>query len=283
VGIQDAPVTTYLSVHAPLGKKDTRTTATSFAGPETNPRGRQYWVDYMAAEPHHGIGMQVINDRVGPLQNFSAYVTYAYHIGLTPRTNLSAGFGLGFNRLSLNTARLDFGAVNIDPAVAGSAVLNRFKPDLSAGIYLYSSGFFAGLSVQQVIPENIRFSENQLSTIQGKLVPHFFATAGFRVLVGEDFNLVPSVMVKSITSIPPQVEGNVKLSYRDLRWLGASYRHDDGFAGMAGVNISSRLNMGYAYDQTITSLTAFTKGTHEKLEGYMIGSSASEKGPRKVW
>ena len=283
VGIQDAPVTTYLSVHAPLGKKDTRSTATSFAGPETNPRGRQYWVDYMAAEPHHGIGMQVINDRIGPLQNFSAYVTYAYHIGLTPRTNLSAGFGLGFNRLSLNAARLDFGAVNIDPAVAGSAVLNRFKPDLSAGIYLYSSGFFAGLSVQQVIPENIRFSENQLSTIQGKLVPHFFATAGFRVLVGEDFNLVPSVMVKSITSIPPQVEGNVKLSYRDLMWLGASYRHEDGFAGMAGVNISSRLNIGYAYDQTISSLNAFTKGTHEILVGFMIGSSASEKCPRNVW
>jgi hypothetical protein len=52
---------------------------------------------------------------------------------------------------------------------------------------------------------------------------------------------------------------------------------------MAGVNISSRLNIGYAYDQTISSLNAFTKGTHEILVGFMIGSSASEKCPRNVW
>ena len=32
-GINGAPVTTYLSIHGPLGKKDTRTTATSFQVP----------------------------------------------------------------------------------------------------------------------------------------------------------------------------------------------------------------------------------------------------------
>ena len=30
VGLQDAPVTTYLTIHKPIGKKDDRTTATSF-------------------------------------------------------------------------------------------------------------------------------------------------------------------------------------------------------------------------------------------------------------
>src|SRR3954470_16811434 len=38
VGLQDAPVTTYLTVHTPIGKKDYRTTATSSSVPGENPR-----------------------------------------------------------------------------------------------------------------------------------------------------------------------------------------------------------------------------------------------------
>src|SRR3954466_15234852 len=63
VGIEDAPVTSYFTIHTPLGKKDYRTTATSFEMEGENPRGHNYWQDYTAAEPHHGIGLQVVNDQ----------------------------------------------------------------------------------------------------------------------------------------------------------------------------------------------------------------------------
>ena len=282
VGIQDAPVTTYLTAHTAIGKKDRRMTATSFTAPGENPRGRTYWDNYMAAEPHHGVGIQIINDRTGPLNSFAAYATYAYHMGISATTNLSAGFGAGINKVTLNTNRLDFGQVSIDPAVANGFVLNRFKPDLSAGLYLYSSRFFAGLSVQQVVPENIRFADNHVGTIKGKMVPHFFATAGVRTLVHEDFNLVTSVMLKSITSMPPQWELNMKLQYHEHLWIGGSYRHLYGYAGMAGVNISNRLNIGYAFDYTTTALNTFSKGTHEILVGFLIGSK-EDSCPRNVW
>jgi type IX secretion system PorP/SprF family membrane protein len=283
VGIQDAPVTTYFTIHAPLGKKDLRTTSTSFAGPGVNPRGRQYWADYLAAEPHHGVGAQVINDRTGPLQSFSASLTYAYHVGLTPSMNLSAGFGAGINRVALNVSRLDFGTFNIDPAVAGSGVLNRIKPDLSAGLYLYSRRFFAGLSMQQIIPERLSYADGKVAPVAGRLVPHIFATAGFRTLIGEDWNLVPSVMIKSISTLQPSMEANIKLQYHDVFWLGSSYRYEDGFAAMAGFNISNRLNIGYAFDYTISRLNLFSKGTHEILVGFMIGSRMEERCPRNVW
>src|ERR1700710_1772255 len=46
VGLQDAPVTTYFTIHKPLGKQDDRTTATSFETPGENPRGQSYWEQY---------------------------------------------------------------------------------------------------------------------------------------------------------------------------------------------------------------------------------------------
>src|ERR1044072_8181254 len=42
VGLAGAPRTAYLTVHAPIGKKDYRTSATSYAIPGENPRGKYY-------------------------------------------------------------------------------------------------------------------------------------------------------------------------------------------------------------------------------------------------
>src|SRR5678815_2676874 len=77
VGLQDAPVTTYLTIHKSLGKQDDRATATSFEIPGENPRGKSYWEQYESAKPHHGIGLKVINDRTGPLNRLGGYVSYA--------------------------------------------------------------------------------------------------------------------------------------------------------------------------------------------------------------
>jgi type IX secretion system PorP/SprF family membrane protein len=283
VGIQDAPVTTYLSIHGPIGKSDFRTTATSFSMPGENPRGQRYWEEYTAPEPHHGVGLQVINDVTGPLSNFSAYGTYAYHLGLSPRTSLSGGFGVGINRISLDASKLDFGDVTVDPAVASSGVLNNTRLDMMAGLYLYSADYFIGLSAQQMIPQQIDFSNGYIRPKEGKAVPHVFATAGYRFLIGADFNLIPSLMVKYVSPLPTQIEGNLKLQYRDLLWLGGSYRHKDGFAGMLGLNVSNTFNVGYAYDYTTSRLNNYSKGTHEIIVGFLIGNKYPDNCPRNVW
>lgn len=283
VGLQDAPITTYITIHGPMGKKDYRTSATSYRVPGENPRGKSYWEDYTAAEPHHGIGLQIINDRTGPLSRFAAYGTYAYHIGLSAKTSLAAGFGAGITNLSLNTSKLDFIYVPVDPAVYNSGIINTIKPDFNAGLYLYSADFFVGLSAQQIIPLKVAFSDYAVKTTEGKFVPHLFATAGYRLLVGEDFNLTPSVMVKYIRPLPVQVDINTKLQYQDLAWIGASYRTGEGFAGMLGVNISNTLNIGYSYDYTTSRLNTVSKGTHEILIGFMLGNKYADWCPKNVW
>lgn len=283
VGLQDAPITTYITMHGAIGKKDYRTSPTSFRVPGENPRGTAYWEDYTAAEPHHGIGLQMINDRTGPLSRFAAYATYAYHIGISARTSLAAGFGAGLTNLSLNTSKLDFIYVPVDPAVANSGIINTIKPDFNAGLYLYSADYFVGLSAMQIIPQKIAFSDYAVKTTDGKFVPHLFATAGYRLLLNEDFNLIPSVMVKYINPLPTQIDFNAKLQYQDVAWVGASYRNGEGFAGMVGVNISNSLNIGYSYDYTTSRLNTVSKGTHEILIGFMIGNKYADWCPKNVW
>jgi type IX secretion system PorP/SprF family membrane protein len=281
VGIQDAPVTSYFTIQGPIGKNDSRVSATGIQKQGYNPRGKEYWDEYSAAAPHHGIGLQVIQDVTGPLTRSAAYATYAYHMGLSVRSSIAAGFGIGMTRLSLNTSKLQFNTAS-DPSVYQNTIGDKWKPDVNAGLYYYSADYFIGVSVQQIIPQRIEFTENQLRKEDGKMVPHIFSTAGYRISVGENFNLIPSVLVKYISPLPTQADFNFKLQYMDMAWLGGSYRTNDGFAAMIGMNIARTVNIGYSYDYTTSQLNNYSKGTHEILIGFLLGKSA-DSCPRNIW
>jgi type IX secretion system PorP/SprF family membrane protein len=280
-GIEGSPVTTYFTIQGPLGKKDYHTTATSFSVPGENPRGNSYWENYETAAPHHGVGLQIIHDKAGPLSNFSAYGTYAYHLGLSSNMNLAAGFGAGISRYGIDASKLNF--VTVDPVVYTNNTINHTRLDMTFGLYLYSADYFIGISAQQIIPSKIDFSNNTITANDGKAVPHLFATAGYRFLAGENFNIIPSVMIKYMQPAPIQPELNVKLQYRDLLWTGLSYRHNDGFAGMLGLNFANSFNISYSYDYTTSGLRTYSKDTHELVVGFIIGNKYSDSCPRNVW
>ncbi|MFN5334381.1 MAG: type IX secretion system membrane protein PorP/SprF [Bacteroidota bacterium] len=284
-GLEGAPVTTYFTLHTPLGKSDYKTNATSFSVDGFNPRGKSYYEEYEAAAPHHGVGVQVINDQAGPFNNFAAYGTYAYHLGISSRTNFSAGFGVGISRMNLNTSKLDFGnGVNIDPAIRGSGEIGKTQLDLNAGLLLYSADYFFGASMQQIIPQPLEFANNTLSKTKGKRVPHLFGIFGYRFLISEDINMVPSVMVKYVSSVPVQADVNLKFQYRELLWAGASYRSQYGFAAMAGLRALRSLMISYSYDYTTTRLNTVSNGSHEIILGFMIGNKYNQETcPRNVW
>lgn len=281
VGILDAPVTTYVTVHGSIGKEDSRTNPTTFSPEGENPRGRAYWESYTSAKPHHGWGFTMINDRTGALNRFSAYGTYAYHLGIGPRTSLSGGISVGVTNNALNTSKLLFDNP-IDPAVASSGYLNKLRPDVNAGLWLYSADFFAGISAQQIMNQGLEFSGNTLTT-NAKSYPHLFFTAGYKLYAGEDFSIIPSAVIRYVDPLPLGVDLNVKAQYRDRIWLGAGYRVNDGLSAMVGVNISNVFNIGYAYDYTTSPLQNFTKGTHEIVMGFMLGNKWGDLCPRNLW
>jgi type IX secretion system PorP/SprF family membrane protein len=208
-------------------------------------------------------------------------------LGLSPTTNLSAGFSAGITKVGIDRSKHDFNGSGdpIDPAT-GSALsgeIFKTRPDISAGLYLYSRDYFIGLSAQQVIPQKFSFADDAAFLTTGKLVPHVFLNAGYRFLLTDDINAIPSLMVKyisgsSTTGIQPEM--NLKLQYRDLFWAGGSYRYQNGYAAMIGLNISNTFNVGYAYDITTTNLNTVSRGTHELMIGFLLGNKFSEKCPR---
>ncbi len=285
--IDGHPVSTYLSIQGPIGKSDLRTSATSFQVPGENPRGKQYWEDYTAPKPHHGIGFIAMNDKAGYISRWSAFATYAYHKPIGLRTTLAAGFMAGLSSINVDRSKINWGDTDpFDPAVdIANGLIKKIKPELGAGLWLYSADYFAGLSVLNVIPGKVSFA--QKNDKASYYEPNYFFTAGYRLNIAEDFNLIPSVMVQYWR---PQLLGahiNAKLQYQDKIWVGGSYRYGDlvsGYSGMAGVFIGNTLNVSYSYEvATSNKMRAYSGNTHEIMIGFVLGNKYGDTCPKNVW
>ncbi len=283
-GINGAPVTTYFSIHAPIGKTDLRTTATSFEVPGENPRGQRLWEEYTPPDPHHGVGFVAMNDKAGYINRWTLNASYAYHKPLSIKTTLSAGINAGITSVSLDRSKIEWANLDPnDPAIGiSTGELKKLKPEIGAGLWLYSARYFLGVSVLNIIPGKAKFVTNDKYGTY--YTPNYFLTAGYRFSLTDEVMVMPSVMVQYWQ---PQLTGlhtNLKLQYLDKVWVGGSYRFSDlisGYSAMAGINVSNTFNISYAYENATTSrLRTYTKNTHEIMLGFIIGNKYSQACPR---
>lgn len=286
-GITGAPVTGYFTMHTPIGKSDLRTNATSFQVPGENPRGKQYWEEYTAPAPHHGVGVTILNDKAGYINRWTFSGSYAYHKPLGVRTTLSAGINAGMSSINLDRSKINWASLDPnDPAVGyANDELKKVKPEIGAGLWLYSADYFVGLSALNIVPGKVKFQNNNEHASYYE--PNYFLTAGYRLLLNNDLNLIPSVMLQYWQPQLLGVHGNAKLQYKDLLWVGASYRYGDlisGYSAMAGMNVGNTFNVSYAYEVATTNkMRAYTGNTHELMIGFILGNKYGDTCPRNVW
>lgn len=267
-GINGAPQTRFFSVNMPLGKNYLYNNANSFSEGGNNPLSRSYVQEYRAAEPHHGIGLYAITDKAGPARQTNVALAYAYHIGLSSDFNLAVGINAGLTKFDLDNSVLT--TENADPLLSGT-VNTPFKPVIGGGVWLYGPRFFAGVSGQQLNAQQISYTTDNLYR-DAKLVNHFFATAGYKIYLDDNFAAVPSVMLKYSTPAPLSYDVNAKLAYRDKFWIGGGYRQHDSFSGTAGFYLSSLLTVSYSYDASTSVLQSVSNGSHEIVIGILLNN-----------
>ncbi|MGZ3836846.1 MAG: PorP/SprF family type IX secretion system membrane protein, partial [Mucilaginibacter sp.] len=183
----------------------------------------------------------------------------------------------GVNHISLNTSQLIL-ENPLDPAIANGNN-SQWKPDLSIGVWGYSSNYYFGVSAMQLLPQNLYLSTNN-SVNQSKTVPQYFVTGGVKLFLSDDLTLLPSTLVKLISPLPVAYDVNMKLAFRDKFWIGASYRNQDSVAGLMGFNISSLINISYSYDYTTSALRTVSNGTHEIVIGILLNNRDKVESPR---
>jgi type IX secretion system PorP/SprF family membrane protein len=276
VGLEGAPVTYYVSAHTPLNKLvgEVRN-----VGPGKG-LGRTHTIKrnrFAKALPHHGVGVLALTDQTGPLRRSNFHLTYAYHLPVSRSVTISVGANGGLLRYSFDPSRATY--VNpADPVIRGDFI-NRNYFDFGLGLWIYGESFFAGFSGAQLLRSD-RDLNIQEDGINNVMQNHYQATAGYKLRLGQDVALIPSLMVKLADPSPVSLDINLQAIFVDRVWVGASYRDQDALVAMAGVNISHILDASYAYDYNSSTLHTTNKGTHEIILGLKLFNKARVICPR---
>ena len=279
-GIDNAPQTTFASAHWSLSPDYLWKNPLSMPEKGDDPMSDNYMQNYTASPSHHGMGATIVLDKTGPISRLDANLTYAYHLQLTGALNLSVGAAAGITRIGLDINQLTLENPN-DPAL-NNAIVSQVKPDLSLGVWLYGARFFAGASVQQILPQKLAFTSDP-NYKTGKEVPHAFFTAGYKLYIDETITAIPSIMVKYVSPTPLSIDANLKLGFKDRFWVGASYRHNDSYAAMAGLNVSKLVNLTYSYDFTTSQLNKVSYGSHEIVLGLQLNNVYNVLSSMRMW
>ena len=274
-GVEGAPTTFYVTAHVPVGN-DEFVIEPASARFSYGRRRREPTLP----DPHAGVGVSLIGDRAGAWSSLTANLAAAYHYPLNDEWQLSGGVGGGITQYTL-----DFDQIRLanpqDPAVAQGRI-NTLRPNLHAGVWLYSSQLYAGFSAQQLLAPKLGFRATDYAW-QGRLVPHYFLTVGCRLALVEDWEFVPSLLFKKVGNTPLSADLNLKFSHLNNFWVGLSYRHRDAFITWIGARMAQKLTLSYAYEYAISPLQSTTSGSHELTLGLTLGSRDHYASPRYFW
>ncbi len=228
-GITDAPSTYILSVNGPLAS-------------------------------NMGIGGYVFSDVTGPTRRNGFSLSYAYHLKLNDELKLSLAVNGGLLQYTVDGTEITFGEDGDD--VLASAQENNLFPDAGFSFYLYGPNYFFGASAPQLIRNQLDF-DNSIKDPTGRLTSHYFITGGYTYEINSNFELEPSMMLKYVQPVPLQYEFSLRGIYKQMAWVGASYRKSDAIVMLIGYTLNESISFGYAYDFIQSDLGNYSSGSHE--------------------
>ena len=222
---------------------------------------------HMAVSDRVGIGGKLFNINYGPITKFGIEGTYAYHIPVGDN-KLSLGLSGILYQYYLDKSKLVMEDMDDEAILFGSEKI--IVPDANFGAYYYAKNYYAGLAIQQLFGRKVSMMNKD--HLEMKQVRHYFLHGGYIYDINANFSLEPSLLFRFVEAGIFQFDINVKGTYKQMVWLGLSYRYQDALAVMAGFQ-KDRIAFGYAYDYAMTDISKYSTGTHELLFTFKFNRS----------
>lgn len=212
-----------------------------------------------------GLGLSVINDKIGPVEETNAYADFSYTLNLGGEHRLALGLKAGatFHKVGLYS---DIGNGHVpnpgDPAF--SEDISRTYFNVGAGFFYYTNKYYLAFSVPNMLKsKHLDYKTNNQQF--GSETSHYFLTGGYVFQLNDNLKMKPSFMLKSAFNVSPSIDGSLNFLFFERFEIGATYRLDDSFGGMVNYAITPNLRIGYAYDHIVSDLNVTTPASHEVM------------------
>lgn len=231
-----------------------------------------------------GLGLNVVNDELGPSNQTYIEAAYSYQINISDDTKLSFGINAGGSMLDIDYSKGSF-QNGSDPSILGENY-NSFYPTVGAGLFMYhEEDWYLGLSAPNFLTNGL-YNDEVATLVEDNM--QFNAIGGYVFQLAERTKFKPAFLVNYLKGSPVNVNLSANFQFIDALTIGASYRFDNAVSGLAGFQISNAMFIGYSYDYNTNGLSEYSGGSHEAIlkfyigrGGFGSGSSKSNKGKVK--
>lgn len=217
-----------------------------------------------------GLGLSILNDKIGPSDESDISVDFSYSIKTSDRYKLSFGLkatanllNIDFNKLTQYDSGDNIFSVNVD---------NKLSPNIGVGLYYHSDASYVGISVPNLL-ETRHFDRYAGSGSNSHIATekiHYYLIAGHVFDLSGSVKFKPSLLTKLVQGAPLQVDVSGNFLINEKFMAGIAYRWSAAVSAMVGFQVSDSWFIGYGYDLETTKLANYNSGSHEIFLRYEL-------------
>lgn len=251
--------------------------AHQLSGFEHHPRTMVACVDmpFYFLDGKHGVGVRLVNDRMGLFANQSLGAQYAYGFDLWGG-RISAGCMIGVINQSFDGTKIDPGEA-ADPALPTTKV-DGTVPDIGLGLAYACDKIHMGLAVSHLNGATVTLGDRN----ETKIIPHYYFMAGYNIKIKNTFLTIKSDVFVQTDLWVYRSDMTLRLHYeyeKRVLYGGVSYSPLRSITALVGGRIKGVM-LGYSYE-AFTSALSPAHGSHEISIGYSMEISHGRKSRNK--
>ncbi|PKR80166.1 hypothetical protein CW751_10900 [Brumimicrobium salinarum] len=246
VGMEGAPNTQWLTVHAPIIGKSL------------------------------GMGIHTVNDQIGSRNRTGVYYDISSSIRLNDKgARLAFGLSAGVDIISRNFTSLTIH----DQNDIHNSQYSYSKFNLGAGLFYYNEKTYIGLSMPRVLKYK---DEDLISNVEhGLYAQHLFLTFGQVFQLNSSFKLKATLLAKHTPETPIAIDLGLHTLMYDKINVGVIYRLTEALGVNMYYQVKNFMRIGYGYEFPLNRLANYQTGSHEILLQFDIKMKNSVyKSPR---
>jgi type IX secretion system PorP/SprF family membrane protein len=239
-------------------------------GIEGAPRTTFFDVNMPFETANAAAGLTIINDAIGVTNITNIGATYAYKLKLEHKKWLAFGI-----TPSVVLFQRDYGKVALDedtdPLFSNTATPNFAMMNFRFGAYYYTSKFFLGFAVPNLLTNDILFNGNYVAETGLDITNvYYHLHGGYKKVINPRFNITPSALIRYSPGAATQIDLNVMADFLDKFGLGVCYQTLRNGYFLMNMQINDAFKFGYAYGFTLSPLAQYTSGTQELILVYNV-------------
>ncbi len=210
-----------------------------------------------------GLGLAVMNDRIGNISNTEVNASASYKLDLGGSV-FSFGMQGGLQNFSADNSKLNF--QRPDDGAFLSDNERGTNVNIGAGAILKSDVIFIGVSVPRLLPTTFNNGDQSFELYR----QHYYVMAGYAYPINARLVLKPTALLRAVKGAPTSLDVGMNVNINALHTAGVFTRNFNTYGIILQTLFSEQYRFGYVFEMPVNKSMDMNFTTHEVTIGIAL-------------